>query len=203
MITGFPPARPSRPSQENEDACPRLDTNAALRRSAAPAQRGAADWCAYFSPACPHAPSAAAHVPPDRLETNCGADTASACAAIGGGTEDVQCVAGDGEDVRRSADERGGRRICGAPYGQRSDERTNHRNGYRPREWDARAGTVDLAIPKLRRGVDGDPLTDSTQPVPTAIAARINPDPLGDPLLYHQAGPGPTAPPPRPCRDVK
>jgi transposase-like protein len=42
--------------------------------------------------------------------------------------------------------------ICGAPYGQRSDERANHRNGYRPREWDTRAGTVELAIPKLRQG---------------------------------------------------
>src|SRR5881398_1399741 len=42
--------------------------------------------------------------------------------------------------------------ICGAPYGQRSDERTNQRNGYRSREWDTRAGTVELAIPKLRSG---------------------------------------------------
>jgi putative transposase len=42
--------------------------------------------------------------------------------------------------------------LCGAPYGQRSDERTNQRNGYRPREWDTRAGTVELAIPKLRQG---------------------------------------------------
>jgi putative transposase len=42
--------------------------------------------------------------------------------------------------------------ICGAPYGQRSEERTNQRNGYRPREWDTRAGTVELAIPKLRQG---------------------------------------------------
>jgi putative transposase len=42
--------------------------------------------------------------------------------------------------------------ICGAPYGQRSDERTNQRNGYRPREWDIRAGTIELAIPKLRQG---------------------------------------------------
>ncbi|GAA0911652.1 hypothetical protein GCM10009558_018080 [Virgisporangium aurantiacum] len=40
----------------------------------------------------------------------------------------------------------------GAPYGERSDERTNQRNGYRPREWDTRAGTVELAIPKLRQG---------------------------------------------------
>src|SRR3989440_12244549 len=42
--------------------------------------------------------------------------------------------------------------LCGAPYGQRSDERVNSRNGYRPREWDTRAGTVELAIPKLRQG---------------------------------------------------
>src|SRR5437762_4185518 len=42
--------------------------------------------------------------------------------------------------------------LCGAPYGQRSDERVNSRNGYRSREWDTRAGTVELAIPKLRSG---------------------------------------------------
>jgi len=42
--------------------------------------------------------------------------------------------------------------LCGAPYGQRSDDRTNSRNGYRPREWDTRAGTVELAVPKLRSG---------------------------------------------------
>jgi transposase-like protein len=42
--------------------------------------------------------------------------------------------------------------ICGAGYGQRSDERVNSRNGYRQREWDTRAGTIDLAIPKLRHG---------------------------------------------------
>ena len=33
-----------------------------------------------------------------------------------------------------------------------SPERVNSRNGYRPREWDTRAGTVELAIPKLRHG---------------------------------------------------
>jgi putative transposase len=42
--------------------------------------------------------------------------------------------------------------MCGAPYGQRSEERVNHRNGYRSREWDTRVGTVELAIPKLRQG---------------------------------------------------
>jgi putative transposase len=42
--------------------------------------------------------------------------------------------------------------LCGAGYGERSVERTNSRNGYRQREWDTRAGTIDLAIPKLRSG---------------------------------------------------
>jgi putative transposase len=42
--------------------------------------------------------------------------------------------------------------ICGAPYGVRSEDRVNSRNGYRPREWDTRAGTIELAIPKLRQG---------------------------------------------------
>ena len=42
--------------------------------------------------------------------------------------------------------------VCGAGYGTRSDERVNRRNGYRVRDWDTRAGTVELAIPKLRSG---------------------------------------------------
>jgi transposase-like protein len=42
--------------------------------------------------------------------------------------------------------------VCGAPYGERSEQRANTRNGYRRREWDTRAGSIDLAIPKLRAG---------------------------------------------------
>jgi len=42
--------------------------------------------------------------------------------------------------------------VCGASYGERTQERTNTRNGYRHREWDTRAGSIDLAIPKLRQG---------------------------------------------------
>lgn len=42
--------------------------------------------------------------------------------------------------------------VCGAAYGERSEERVNRRNGYRPRRWDTRVGTIDLQIPKLRRG---------------------------------------------------
>jgi transposase-like protein len=42
--------------------------------------------------------------------------------------------------------------LCGAPYGMASPERVNHRNGYRHRDFDTRAGTLDVAIPKLRSG---------------------------------------------------
>jgi putative transposase len=42
--------------------------------------------------------------------------------------------------------------VCGAPYGTASPDRVNIRNGYRPRDFDTRAGTVELAIPKLREG---------------------------------------------------
>jgi putative transposase len=42
--------------------------------------------------------------------------------------------------------------VCGAGYGERSDQRVNRRNGYRARDWDTRVGTVELAIPKLREG---------------------------------------------------
>ena len=42
--------------------------------------------------------------------------------------------------------------VCGAEYGTVSDERTNRRNGYRHRDFDTRAGTVDVAVPKLRQG---------------------------------------------------
>jgi putative transposase len=42
--------------------------------------------------------------------------------------------------------------LCGAGYGERSEERVNRRNGYRGRRWDTRAGTIELPIPKLRTG---------------------------------------------------
>ena len=40
----------------------------------------------------------------------------------------------------------------GAPAGTRSPDRLNHRNGYRDRNWDTRAGRIELAVPKLRKG---------------------------------------------------
>jgi putative transposase len=43
--------------------------------------------------------------------------------------------------------------LVGAELGERRPEdRMTHRNGYRGREWQTRAGTVELQIPKLRRG---------------------------------------------------
>jgi putative transposase len=42
--------------------------------------------------------------------------------------------------------------LCGAGHGERSPERVNQRNGYRERDWQTRAGTVELRIPKLRKG---------------------------------------------------
>ena len=42
--------------------------------------------------------------------------------------------------------------LCNAGYGEITPERLNSRNGYRSRDFDTRAGTVELAIPKLRTG---------------------------------------------------
>ena len=41
---------------------------------------------------------------------------------------------------------------CNAGFNEKSPDRTNTRNGYRSRTWDTRAGTIDLAVPKLRQG---------------------------------------------------
>ncbi len=42
--------------------------------------------------------------------------------------------------------------LCNAGYGEITPERTNSRNGYRPRQLDTRVGSIDLSIPKLREG---------------------------------------------------
>ena len=42
--------------------------------------------------------------------------------------------------------------LTGVPAGVRSPDRLNQRNGYRERAWDTRAGRIELAIPKLRKG---------------------------------------------------
>ena len=42
--------------------------------------------------------------------------------------------------------------LTGAAYGEKNGERLAQRNGYRDRDWQTRAGTVGLRIPKLRKG---------------------------------------------------
>jgi putative transposase len=42
--------------------------------------------------------------------------------------------------------------LIGAERGERSEDRATHRNGYRSRRWDTRAGEIELQIPKIRQG---------------------------------------------------
>jgi putative transposase len=42
--------------------------------------------------------------------------------------------------------------LIGAEWGERTEDRATHRNGYRSRRWDTRAGEIELQIPKIRQG---------------------------------------------------
>jgi transposase-like protein len=59
--------------------------------------------------------------------------------------ESVKAVAQEMMEAEVSA-------LIGAERGERTEDRATHRNGYRPRRWDTRAGEIELQIPKLRQG---------------------------------------------------
>lgn len=63
--------------------------------------------------------------------------------------------------------------LCAAGYSERSPERMNSRNGYRERLWETRAGSVDLKIPKLRKGSYFPAFLEPRRTAEKALAAVI------------------------------
>ena len=60
--------------------------------------------------------------------------------------EAVKAVAGEMMELKISE-------LVGAELGERRPgDRATHRNGYRPRRWDTRAGEIELQIQKIRQG---------------------------------------------------
>lgn len=65
----------------------------------------------------------------------------------------------------------------GVPSGARSPIDSNHRNGYREHAWDMRAGRIDLAVPKLRKG-SGFPFSGNRAARPRRHSPRSSRRPI-------------------------
>src|SRR5512144_3225737 len=63
--------------------------------------------------------------------------------------------------------------LCGAGHRERTPARINQRNGFRERTWETRAGTIDLQIPKLRKGSYFPPFLEPRRTAEKALAAVI------------------------------
>ena len=61
----------------------------------------------------------------------------------------------------------------GADLHEHTPDRSAYRNGYRPRRWDTRAGTIDLRIPKLREGAYLPPFLEPRRRSEQALLAVI------------------------------
>ena len=61
----------------------------------------------------------------------------------------------------------------GAKKHERSEERSNYRNGSRKRRWETRVGEIELAIPKLRRGSYYPSLLEPRRPAEQALLAVV------------------------------
>ncbi|MCL6444420.1 MAG: IS256 family transposase, partial [Alicyclobacillus sp.] len=61
----------------------------------------------------------------------------------------------------------------GADRYERSEERVTQRNGYRKRDWDTRLGTIELNIPKLRKGSFFPSILEPRRRAEQALAAVV------------------------------
>ncbi len=63
--------------------------------------------------------------------------------------------------------------ITGAGHGEGNPDRLAQRNGYRDRDWETRAGSVELGMPKLRRGSDFPLFLEPRRTAEKALTAVI------------------------------